>query len=334
MSRKPLASLSLDLDNQWSYMKIHGDSGWESFPSYLPVVVPRVLAMLARRGLTITFFIVGQDAALEENSAALASIAAAGHEIGNHSFSHEPWFHLYTRGQCEDEIARAEEHIERVTGQHPIGFRGPGFSSSQTLLDVLAERNYLYDASSFPTYLGPLARLYYFLHMNSLDRSQREQRNRLFGSFSDGFATLRPHRLRAAHRELVEIPVTTMPLVKVPFHASYILYLATYSPALAITYFRTALAACRIAGTQPSLLLHPLDFLGADDVSCLSFFPAMQMPAASKLAIMARILDLYAAEFHVLNMQQHATATLAATAAHDLDAAPDAAPALSSKAEK
>jgi hypothetical protein len=26
---KPLASLSLDLDNLWSYMKTHGDPGWE-----------------------------------------------------------------------------------------------------------------------------------------------------------------------------------------------------------------------------------------------------------------------------------------------------------------
>ena len=40
---KPLASLSLDLDNKWSYMKTHGDAGWEAFPSYLDIVVPRVL---------------------------------------------------------------------------------------------------------------------------------------------------------------------------------------------------------------------------------------------------------------------------------------------------
>jgi len=40
---KPIASLSLDLDNQWSYMKTHGDAGWELFPSYLDIVIPRVL---------------------------------------------------------------------------------------------------------------------------------------------------------------------------------------------------------------------------------------------------------------------------------------------------
>src|SRR5687768_5627494 len=83
---KPTGSLSLDLDNQWSYMKTHGDPGWESFPSYLDLVVPRVLDFLEARNLTITVFIVGQDASLEKNRAALSAIAAAGHEIGNHSF--------------------------------------------------------------------------------------------------------------------------------------------------------------------------------------------------------------------------------------------------------
>ena len=76
---KPIASLSLDLDNQWSYMKTHGDAGWEAFPSYLDIVVPRVLAFLKERDLKITFFIVGQDAALEKNHKAIASIAEAGH---------------------------------------------------------------------------------------------------------------------------------------------------------------------------------------------------------------------------------------------------------------
>ncbi|HEX4778174.1 MAG TPA: polysaccharide deacetylase family protein, partial [Acidimicrobiia bacterium] len=86
---KKLASLSLDLDNQWSYMKTHGDAGWDSYPSYLDVVVPRVLDLLAARGLRITFFVVGQDAALDRNRDAIASLSAAGHEIGNHSFRHE-----------------------------------------------------------------------------------------------------------------------------------------------------------------------------------------------------------------------------------------------------
>ena len=66
-----IASLSLDLDNQWSYMKTHGDAGWENFPTYLDVVVPRVLGFLEEKQLKITFFIVGQDAALKRNVEAI-----------------------------------------------------------------------------------------------------------------------------------------------------------------------------------------------------------------------------------------------------------------------
>ena len=93
---KPIASLSLDLDNKWSYMKTHGDPGWEQYPTYLDIVVPRFLDFLAERDLSITVFIVGKDASLEKNEQALASISASGHEIGNHSFNHEPWLPLYT----------------------------------------------------------------------------------------------------------------------------------------------------------------------------------------------------------------------------------------------
>ena len=105
---KPLASLSLDLDNQWSYMKTHGDPGWESLPSYLNIVIPRVLQLLKDRGLTITFFVVGLDAEQDRNHDVLLSIAAAGHEIGNHSFHHEPWLHLYSQEQLATEIEKAE----------------------------------------------------------------------------------------------------------------------------------------------------------------------------------------------------------------------------------
>ena len=59
--------LSLDLDNQWSYMKIHGDEGWEGFPSYLDVFIPYILDALDLFNCKITFFIVGKDADIERN---------------------------------------------------------------------------------------------------------------------------------------------------------------------------------------------------------------------------------------------------------------------------
>ena len=156
------ASISLDLDDQWSYMKVHGDDGWESFPSYLDIVVPLFLDVFDKLDIKITFFIVGQDAAIERNRKVLKSIVDRGHEVGNHSFHHESWLKTYSKEKIENEIEQAEEAIFTATGKRTIMFRGPGFSWSNDLLEVLQKRNYIFDASLLPTYISPLMRQYYF----------------------------------------------------------------------------------------------------------------------------------------------------------------------------
>ena len=303
---KTIASLSLDLDNKWSYMKTHGDAGWESFPSYLDVCVPRILKFLKERNLNITFFIVGQDAALEKNAEAIAQISSAGHEIGNHSFNHEPWLHLYSKQELTEEFEKTENALEKVTGRVPKGFRGPGYSLSPTVLEVLAERGYEYDCSTLPTYIGPLARAYYFLASPNMSAEEKEKRKKLFGKFSDGFQSLKPYKWQIGEKSLVEIPVTTLPIFKVPIHASYVIYLSTFSKFAAKTYWKTAIQMCKITGTPLSLLLHPLDFLSGEDAPELKFFPAMNLPIEKKLEFVSEILENFAKSFSIGNMREHA----------------------------
>ena len=312
-TQRPIASVSLDLDNEWSYLKTHGDANWVSFPSYLDTLVPRVLQFLRQRDLRITVFVVGQDAALEKNAAALRSIADAGHEIGNHSFHHEPWLHLYSPEAIEREIARAEEQIAQVTGMRPRGFRGPGFSFSQHTLEVLQQRGYEYDASTFPTFIGPLARAYYFMKSN-LNRSELRRRKSLFGNPADGLRPNRPYRWRLQSGQLLEIPVTTMPGLRLPIHASYIIYLGCFSRPLALAYFKLALWLCRVTHTQPSLLLHPLDFLGREDNQSLAFFPGMSLSRERKLSLLSATLRLLADNFAIVPLHEHARSVAERTA--------------------
>ena len=302
---KPLATLSLDLDDKWSYLKTRGHPSWVSLPSYLSTLIPRVLDFLKHRNLTITVFIVGLDAEQERNRDLLQSIAQSGHEIGNHSFHHEPWLHLYTREQLQTELDSAEQAITRATGVHPVGFRGPGFSYSADLIDLLVRRFYLYDASTLPTYLGPLARAYYFKHAR-LSEQQSDERKSLFGNFKDGARPNCAYWWQTGTGKLLEIPVTTMPYLRVPIHASYLVYLSSFASSLALRYFKIALSLCRLGGTEPSLLLHPLDFLGCDDTSDLEFFPAMRMHSRQKCSFLARVLDLYMEEFTVIPLQEYA----------------------------
>lgn len=306
MTERRPASLSLDVDNLWSYMKVHGDAGWESRPSYLDVFVPYILEILDELNVKITFFIVGADAALEKNHGALRQLVASGHEVGNHSFEHEPWLHLYTEEQLEQEIAKAHDAIASATGAEPVGFRGPGFSWSPKLLQILERRGYIYDASTLPTYLGPVARLYYFWTAK-LTPEEREERKDLFGHFADGLRPVKPYYWRLeGERRIMEIPVTTIPVIKTPFHFSYLLYLARFSETLMMAYLKTALTACRISGTEPSFLLHPLDIIGSDQVSELSFFPGMDVSGARKTQLLKRVLRCLAEHFELVPMSEHA----------------------------
>lgn len=302
---KKIASLSLDLDNQWSYMKTHGDKGWEEYPSYLEIVVPRILKFLGDRGIKITFFIVGKDADLERNHAAIRSIAEAGHEIGNHSYNHEPWLHLYSYEKLNQELERSEESIKNVTGIQTIGFRGPGYSLSQNTLRVLAKRGYSYDATVFPNILNPLARAYMFRN-SRLTEKEKEMRKTLFGTFDDAFRPVKPFNWKIDNETLLEVPVTTMPIFKIPIHLSYIIYLSTYSSRLARLYLAFALGMCRLTNTSPSILLHPLDFLDKDDCKELSFFPGMELPLLKKLELIDYMLDMLSKRHRIVTMNEHA----------------------------
>ncbi len=212
------ASLSLDLDNKWSYMKTHGNPGWTDFPTYLPQLCRWCSHSRMEMKLRITFFIVGQDAERPENAEVLAEIARRGHEIGNHSHHHEPWMHRRGRLEIDDELRRAEEAIDRVTGVRPRGFRGPGFTRS-SVTEMLVSLGYLYDASSLATFIGPLARAYDFrsAKLSAKDRAERED---LFGSFADGLRRNSQHRIELSNGSIAEIPVTTFPLGKIPIHVS------------------------------------------------------------------------------------------------------------------
>ena len=308
---RPVASISLDLDDLWTYLRTRGDPAWESRPSYLPTFVPRVLDLLQRLELRITFFVVGYDATRESNRPHLRAIAERGHEIGNHSFWHECWLQRYSPERLDDEIARAHEALREATGQQPTGFRGPGFSWSPQLFEALAKHGYTYDASTLPTFLGPLARLY-FLASARLSPEQRAERSQLFGAARDGFRPNRPYqwRLRSG-RHLLEVPVTTVPVLRTPFHMSYLLYLSRYSTALMRTYLRFALAACRAFRVEPSFLLHPLDLLGGDEVPHLAFFPGMELTSARKRQLVDEVLSALGERFELVTVGEQARRILA-----------------------
>lgn len=295
---KPAATLSLDLDNLWCYQRSFGLESWRNYPSFLELALPRILDFLDRLDLKITFFIIGRDASHPENHDLLAEIVTRGHEVGNHSYDHELTLHGQPREAISAEIERAERAIEEASGQRPRGFRGPAFGLSSDLLEVLAERGYAYDASTCPNALGLVARLWHRSKASKIGNDERVL-DSLYGGLQESRQPLKPYSWALSQGAIVETPVTTLPLLRLPFHGTYLNYLADLSPGLSRAYFSVAFRICRMRGVPPSFLLHATDFLGGDDGIELNYMPGMKRSAKDKCAFMTLVLERYREAFQV-----------------------------------
>ena len=299
---KLACTLSLDLDDAWTYMRAAGRPGWETTPSVIPLVCPRILEMCDEFGVRLTLFVVAHDLDDPHKVAAIRPFVARGHEIGCHSWHHEPTFATLSREQMREEVLVAAAKIEQQLGVRPVGFRAPGFAWNALLPGVLREGGFHYDCSPLPTWLGPLCRLYYFFN-SGMSREDRKKRGAMYGGVADAFRSLAP-RLLPGQPELWQLPVTTIPILRAPFHMSYVIWLSRYAKTLATLYLGSALAACRLFRTEPSYLLHSLDFVGSDEHPLLGFFPGMAVPWAGKQTLLQDMMRRLRAGFAVMPLGQ------------------------------
>jgi peptidoglycan/xylan/chitin deacetylase (PgdA/CDA1 family) len=83
---------------------------------------PEILGVLEQHGIRATFFQCGANAGRLPVIA--GQVSRAGHEIGNHTFSH-PALYLRRPGFVRDEIAKAQIVLGEVHGRAPRWFRAP-----------------------------------------------------------------------------------------------------------------------------------------------------------------------------------------------------------------
>jgi len=298
---RPSAALSVDLDNLWSYLRTKGDPDWQAHRSFLPTAVPRLRALFDELAVQATIFIVGRDAETPADAAVLAELIGDGHEAANHSYSHHPHFHTLGEAELDDELSRTEAALATLGVSRVYGFRAPSFRLSRALLRVLARRGYAYDTSTFPNATGALARAWQRRHYGLDERAKAELADQ-YGSLADLRRPLAPYRWRLPETDLIEVPVSTLPLLRLPVHWTYVNYLAATSTRCALAYVSTHIALCRARGLAPVLLLHATDVLGADDADCPRFMPGARLPAKAKLELLQAGLTRYAASFDLVTI--------------------------------
>ncbi|SOB87607.1 polysaccharide deacetylase family protein, PEP-CTERM locus subfamily [Sphingomonas guangdongensis] len=158
---------------------------WAGLESRVESNTDRVLDLFAAAGVTGTFFTLGWVA--DRCPALIRRIAAAGHEVASHGWDHQRVFTMDAE-TFRDDLRRARFALEDAGGVAITGYRAPSFSidaRTPWAHAVLAEEGYAYSSS-----VAPLTHDHY--------------------GWAEAPRT--PYR-PVAGAELIELPVTTMPVL-------------------------------------------------------------------------------------------------------------------------
>ena len=108
------------------------------------VVIPRLVALLARYGIKATFFTPGHT--IDSTPEAVMPYVESGHELAHHGWTHRMPVTL-SREEEEEEIVRGNNSIKRVSGRTARGYRSPAWDLSSHSIELLLKHGIQYDSS-------------------------------------------------------------------------------------------------------------------------------------------------------------------------------------------
>jgi polysaccharide deacetylase family protein (PEP-CTERM system associated) len=144
-------ALTIDFEDWYQGLEIPMDR-WGGFEDRLERAARKTLEVFADAGARATFFVLGAAAAKHPHL--VREIAAAGHEVGTHGWSHTL---IYNQEPAvfRAELERSVKLLEDLTGAPILGHRAPFFSITRRslwALDFVRELGIRYDSSIYPVY--------------------------------------------------------------------------------------------------------------------------------------------------------------------------------------
>ena len=104
-----------------------------------PEYTPRILDILAEKGVKATFFVVGRH--VDRYPEIVQRMVDEGHEVASHTYNHANLLRA-SEALAIREIDRTAEALERAIGKSPRLFRPPRGLYNETVLDVAHGRGY------------------------------------------------------------------------------------------------------------------------------------------------------------------------------------------------
>lgn len=164
--------------------------GWGSLPSRVETNFMQLLDIFSRKNIQVTCFFLGWVA--QKFTHLVKEAKERGHEIASHGYSHKLAYEMSENEFLQD-ISKAKDIIENISGSAVLGYRAPGFSVTKDtpwFFDKLMEAGYVYDSSVFPA-------------------------ARVFGGLkTDRYA---PYIISGNSGQIVEFPITAIEIFGKPF---------------------------------------------------------------------------------------------------------------------
>jgi polysaccharide deacetylase family protein (PEP-CTERM system associated) len=152
LSDKGVANaLSFDVED-WYHGLCASPQEWCNYPDRLAIGMDRVLGLLDESSVKATFFVLAPLARF--HPALIRTIAALGHEVASHGYSHIP-IYCQTRDRFRQDVDTSIGLLEDTVGQPISGYRAPFFSVTPRTpwaLDVIKQAGFSYDSSIFPVH--------------------------------------------------------------------------------------------------------------------------------------------------------------------------------------
>jgi hypothetical protein len=309
-------SISIDLDGIGCYYRIHGLG---TPPAELEHVIleralPRAAALFAARGVRVTWFVIGRDAdadaalpdraARTANAQRLATLAKAGDELGNHSYSHPYELARLGAPEVDAEITGGDRVVRAITGAQPRGFRAPGYDVSPAMLDVLARLGYRYDSSIFPAPGYYAAKVAVMAALAAFGRPSGAvlTNPRALTAPADPYRPAMAAPWRRGQAPLVELPVAVTPWTRLPAIGTSLL--------VAPRWLRARVVAAMARREFWNLELHGIDFADAEQDGIpgelVERQPDLRIGVADKLARLDHLLDDITREWEVVTLARAA----------------------------
>jgi len=277
---RPSCALSIDVDGLDLYAGLHGLPRSVAGPQAWTRGVRRFLDLFARRGVSATFFLVGQDVSRPGPARDLAIEALRrGHELANHTLGHPYDLVRLSPDDRRREVEGGSLAIAELQGRRPEGFRAPGYTVDDALLRLVAATGHRYDSSAFPC---PPYQAAKWAALGAL-RLRGRRSSAIRGAGPRFSAPRGPHRPPSAP-SLVQAPISTTPLVRMPVIGGALLRLGG-------RWLTTALPGLLATLPMLNIELHAVDLVGVTEDGVHPSLALWPDPGRTSLAKKAATLE-------------------------------------------